>query len=213
MTSTQSAPTYGSAGKVYITGQGYVDQEYAASYDPCAMTTRCNSTEVSPLVVAAGTLVFDGSACDTFSWSCIAEIAMVVPFAKIGKAGNSPASLTTSPTAAGLPTTQSTVRRQQTTGRSSAESSATPAKGKGIFGVGSGTASQASRAGESWVGDGYRIASDGKTLVSRDGLRTFRPPSWKPDLGKYLANFSYWIGERAGKPVGNGHLDVTGMVP
>ncbi|WP_167736455.1 RHS repeat-associated core domain-containing protein [Nocardioides sp. 1609] len=89
-TSTQSAPTYGSAGKVYITGQGYVDQEYAASYDPCAMTTRCNSTEVSPLVVAAGKLVFDGSACDTFSWGCIAEIAMVIPFAKIGKAGKLP---------------------------------------------------------------------------------------------------------------------------
>ncbi|MGL4174247.1 MAG: hypothetical protein ACRCTR_09310 [Actinomycetota bacterium] len=41
------------------------------------------------------------------------------------------------------------------------------AKGKGNFGVGSGTASQATRAGESWVGDGYRIASDGKTLVNR----------------------------------------------
>lgn len=82
-------------------------------------------------------------------------------------------------------------------------------KEEGNFGVGSGTASQATRAGESWVGDGYRIASDGKTLVSRDGLRTFRPPAWKPDLGRYQANFSYWIGERAGKPFENGHFDVT----
>lgn len=86
-------------------------------------------------------------------------------------------------------------------------------RGKGNFGLGSGTASQATRAGESWVGEGYRIASDGKTLVSRDGLRTFRPPSWKPDLGKYQANFSYWIGERVGKPFGNGHLDITDMGP
>lgn len=82
-------------------------------------------------------------------------------------------------------------------------------KGKGNFGVGSGTASQATRAGESWVGDGYRIASDGKTLVSHDGLRTFRPPAWKPDLGRYQANFSYWNGERVGRPFGNGHFDVT----
>ena len=87
------------------------------------------------------------------------------------------------------------------------------ARGKGNYGLGSGTASQATRAGESWVGEGYRIASDGKTLVSRDGLRTFRPPTWKPNEGKYQANFEYWIGVREGKPFGNGHLDITDMVP
>lgn len=86
-------------------------------------------------------------------------------------------------------------------------------KGKGNFGLGSGTASQATRAGESWVGAGYRVASDGKTLVSSDGLRTFRPPSWKPDLGKYQGNLWYWIGKRTGLPFGNGHLDITDMVP
>jgi hypothetical protein len=85
--------------------------------------------------------------------------------------------------------------------------------GKGNFGLGSGTASQATRAGESWVGEGYRIASDGRTLVSSDGLRTFRPPTWKPNEGKYQANFEYWIGERVGKPFGNGHLDITDMFP
>jgi filamentous hemagglutinin len=87
------------------------------------------------------------------------------------------------------------------------------AKSKGNFGLGEGTASQATRAGESWVGDGYRVASDGKTLVSRDGLRTFRPPSWKPDLGKYQANFEYWLEQRVGKPFGNGHLDITDLGP
>ncbi len=87
------------------------------------------------------------------------------------------------------------------------------ARGKGNYGLGSGTASQATRAGESWVGEGYRIASDGKTLVSRDGLRTFRPPTWKRNEGKYQANFEYWIGVREGKPFGNGHLDITDMVP
>ena len=87
------------------------------------------------------------------------------------------------------------------------------ARGKGNYGLGSGTASQATRAGESWVGEGYRIASDGKTLVSRDGLRTFRRPTWKPNEGTYQANFEYWIGVREGKPFGNGHLDITDMVP
>lgn len=85
-------------------------------------------------------------------------------------------------------------------------------KSKGNFGVGSGTKDQAMRAGESWVGEGYRVASDGKTLVSRDGLRSFRPPSWKPRLGKWQANFEYWIdGQVARKPMGNGHLDITDM--
>jgi hypothetical protein len=28
-----------------------------------------------------------------------------------------------------------------------------------------------------------------------------------------LANFEYWIGERVGKPFGNGHLDIMDMVP
>ncbi|MBW9210510.1 hypothetical protein KV100_12685 [Mumia sp. zg.B21] len=87
-------------------------------------------------------------------------------------------------------------------------------RSKGNFGLGSGTASQATRAGESWVGDGYRIASDGKSLVSRDGLRVFRPPSWKSNLGKYQANFEYWVeGQVTRKPIGNGHFDVTDMVP
>lgn len=84
------------------------------------------------------------------------------------------------------------------------------AKSKGNFGLGSGTASQATRAGESWVGDGYRVASDGKTLISRDGLRAFRPPSWKPNLGKYQANFEHWVeGQVRREPMGNGHFDVT----
>jgi filamentous hemagglutinin len=84
-----------------------------------------------------------------------------------------------------------------------------PAKGKGNYGLGSGMASQATRAGESWVDEGFRIASDGRTLVSRDGLRMFRPPKWKPNEGKSQAHFKYWIGVREGKPFGNGPLDIT----
>ena len=54
-------------------------------------------------------------------------------------------------------------------------------KQKGNFGIGKATTNEANALGRSWVGDGYRIASDGKTLVSKDGLRTYRPPSLKPN--------------------------------
>jgi filamentous hemagglutinin len=64
------------------------------------------------------------------------------------------------------------------------------------------------RLGRTWVTDGYKIASDGKTLVSPNGLRQFRPPSDKPALNKPQANF-----EQRLKPYGQwqsiGHLDIV----
>ncbi len=81
------------------------------------------------------------------------------------------------------------------------------AKGKGNFGLGSGTMDEAMAAGKSWVGDGYRIASDGKSLVSKDELRIFRPPTLKPKLGKKQANFE-WKTKKGVQPQGNGHLDI-----
>jgi hypothetical protein len=80
--------------------------------------------------------------------------------------------------------------------------------GTGNFGLGTATTEEAMAAGLEWVGAGYRVASDGTTLVSKNGLRTFRPPSAKPKLGKSQANFEYWKGKRSGKPAGNGHLDI-----
>lgn len=44
------------------------------------------------------------------------------------------------------------------------------AKGKGNFGLGSGTMAQAEAAGRAWVGDAARLSGDGKAWVSRDGL-------------------------------------------
>ena len=62
--------------------------------------------------------------------------------------------------------------------------------------------------GRSLVGNGYRVASDGKTLISDDGLRQWRPPSFKPKLEKWQSNF-----EQRSVPKGrwesNGHLDIT----
>jgi hypothetical protein len=81
------------------------------------------------------------------------------------------------------------------------------AQGKGNFGLGSAKASDAMRLGRSWVGDGYTVASNGKTLISADGLCQFRPPSFKRNLNRIQANF-----EQRWRPFGewqsNGHLDI-----
>ena len=81
-------------------------------------------------------------------------------------------------------------------------------RGKGNFGLGRGTLNEATEAGRSWVGNGYKVASDGKTMISSDGLRQFRPPSFKPSLGKTQANFE-WRNVNQGQWQGNGHLDIV----
>lgn len=81
------------------------------------------------------------------------------------------------------------------------------ASGKGNFGLGEATAAEAEELGNAWVGPGARVASDGKTLVSADGLRTYRPPSFKPNLGKIPANFEQKV-VSGGQPIPNGHLDI-----
>jgi len=58
------------------------------------------------------------------------------------------------------------------------------------------------------VGKGYKIASDGKTLISADKLRQFRPPSYKPFLDKTQANFE-WRNPGQKQWQGNGHLDIN----
>ncbi|MCE4026914.1 RHS repeat-associated core domain-containing protein [Microbacterium sp. Au-Mic1] len=84
------------------------------------------------------------------------------------------------------------------------------ANGEGNFGLGSGTAAQAENAGLAWVGDGYRVASDGKTVVSSDGLRQWRPPSYKPKLDTWQSNFESRP-VPSGRWQSNGHLDITDL--
>jgi RHS repeat-associated protein len=81
------------------------------------------------------------------------------------------------------------------------------ASGKGNFGIGSATEAEAEALGKAWVGPGARAASDGKSLVSADGLRIYRPPSFKPNLGKVQANFETKV-VSGGRPISNGHLDI-----
>jgi hypothetical protein len=78
---------------------------------------------------------------------------------------------------------------------------------KGNFGLGQATAAEAEAAGKAWVGEGAKVASDGKTMVSNNGLKQYRPPTFKPNEGKVQANFE-------SRPQGstqwqsNGHLDI-----
>lgn len=82
------------------------------------------------------------------------------------------------------------------------------AAGKGNFGVGTATSSEADGLGRAWVGNNYRVASDGKTLISENGLRQYRPPSYKPNLGSTQANLEgRW--EPSGQWQTNGHVDIV----
>ena len=86
------------------------------------------------------------------------------------------------------------------------------AAGKGNFGLGSATTSETDALGRAWVGDGYRVASDGKTLISADGMRQFRPPSYKPNLAIYQANFEQRVPGQVGRQwFSNGHLNITDL--
>lgn len=80
-------------------------------------------------------------------------------------------------------------------------------RGKGNFGVGEATAEASEQLGRAWVGKGYTVASDGKTLVSENGLRQFRPSSFKPRLGRSQSNFEQRL-RSEGKWQSNGHLDI-----
>lgn len=77
---------------------------------------------------------------------------------------------------------------------------------KGNFGIGTGTSADANRVGRDWVGADAKLAGDGKTLVSSDKLRQYRPPALKKD-GRVQANY-----ERRDHPngswIGNAHLDI-----
>jgi RHS repeat-associated protein len=80
-------------------------------------------------------------------------------------------------------------------------------RGKGNFGIGSATRVEADVIGRAWVGEGATLASDGKTLVSQNGLRQYRPPAYKPRLGYEQANLE-WRLRTEGKWQGNAHIDI-----
>ena len=79
--------------------------------------------------------------------------------------------------------------------------------GKGNFGLGSATVSEANLAGAKWVGEGARLSSSGKAWISADGTRQYRMPAHKKKSGKYQANFES-RSSADGKWTNDGHLDI-----
>lgn len=80
---------------------------------------------------------------------------------------------------------------------------------KGPFGLGSATKSEAVQLGMDWVGPNPSLSSSG-ALVSANGLRQWRPPTYKTARGTHQSNFE-WRSEPSGPWVGNGHLEVPEM--
>jgi RHS repeat-associated protein len=83
-------------------------------------------------------------------------------------------------------------------------------RGKGNHGLGSGTRQQAEIAGKAWVGSGYRVVTEKSGVqiyISKDGLRQYRTPSYKPNWDNYQANFE-WRLRPSGQWQGNGHLHI-----
>ena len=80
--------------------------------------------------------------------------------------------------------------------------------GRGCFGLGSASCAEANLAGAKWVGENYRVSSNGRMWISADGLRQYRLPSYKPKLKKYQANFES-RNTNGGEWINNGHLDVN----
>jgi len=74
------------------------------------------------------------------------------------------------------------------------------------FGMGEATYNEAMAMGEAWVGQGYRVTSNGY-FESANGLRMFRPPTYKEKLERTQANFQ----QRAPTTrewIANGHLEI-----
>jgi len=80
------------------------------------------------------------------------------------------------------------------------------------FGIGSASASEANRLGLIWVGDGHRVASDGRTLISADGTLRYRPPTSKKTPVEFnptgtQANFEIYSID-GNTILSNGHLVI-----
>jgi RHS repeat-associated protein len=87
------------------------------------------------------------------------------------------------------------------------------AKQNGNFGIGIATRADSARLGRAWVGPGARTSSDGTSLVSKDGLRTYRAPSQKDSPFSTTgtqSNFETRVQRPDGgyTVTGNGHLNI-----
>ncbi len=77
----------------------------------------------------------------------------------------------------------------------------------GNYGLGEASWDEAMGAGRRYLRDGFTRSSDGRAWISRDGLRQFRGPTFKPKLGISQANFESRTIPKGGW-TSNGHLEV-----
>lgn len=83
------------------------------------------------------------------------------------------------------------------------------AKGNCNFTGGSVTMEQAFTLGKAWVGEGYTVSRNGIAWISKNGLRKFRPPKFKPNLGKVQANLQRkFEGQTQKDWPSNSHLNI-----
>jgi hypothetical protein len=137
---------------------------------------------------------------DPLSWRTAGEIAMATPFGKIAKVDNVIDVVDDLRDARRL---EDTPEWQDISGIvREAE------QGKGNFGLASGSRAESDAAGLAWVGDDFRLSSNGKALISGDGLRQYRLPTYKPRRGIWQANFEERL-ELSGEWQSNGHLDIV----
>lgn len=88
-------------------------------------------------------------------------------------------------------------------------------QGTGNFSLGEATAKMSNKIGKIWAGDGATVASDGKTLVSADKLKQYRPPSPKNSpfaTTGVQSNFQSRVSTATGF-TSNGHINITPTKP
>ena len=78
--------------------------------------------------------------------------------------------------------------------------------------MGEANTATSNKLGKDFVGEGAEWGKSGKALVSKDGLRQYRPPTSKPN-SPYAATGKQANFESRHKPSGkwqnNGHLDIN----
>lgn len=88
-------------------------------------------------------------------------------------------------------------------------------QGTGNFVLGEASAKSSNKLGKMWVGDNAKLASDGKTLVSEDGLKQYRPPAVKKSSFATTGTQSNFQSRPipSGPWQNNGHLNITKKQP
>ena len=79
--------------------------------------------------------------------------------------------------------------------------------GEGFFYAGSATRTEADAAGRAWVGEDAHLSRSGKAWISKDGLRQYRPASFKSRRGVVQANFERRP-DRTADWIHNGHVTI-----